>query len=66
MDKKKIYDLIYSGKLNYNDVVRIDKLLKDKIIYIGNYKIITDITKQLGIKTLITDMGTCFKIELVN
>lgn len=66
MDKKKIYDLIYSGKISYNDVVKIDKLLKDKIIYIGNYKIITDITKQLGIKTLITDMGTCFKIELLS
>lgn len=66
MDKKKIYDLIYSGKLNYNDIVKIDKLLKDKIIYIGNYKVITDITKQLGIKTLITDMGNCFKIELVS
>lgn len=66
MDKKKIYDLMYSGKLNYNDVVRIDKLLKDKIIYIGNYKIITDITKQLGIKTRVTDEGTYFKVELIN
>lgn len=66
MDKKKIYNLIYSGKINYNDVVKIDKLLKDKIIYIGNYKIITDMTKQLGIKTLITDVGTCFKIELLS
>lgn len=66
MDKKNMYNLIYSGKISYNDAVRIDRLLKDKIIYIGNYKIITDITKQLGIKTLITDVGTCFKVELIS